>query len=91
MFGLTRSDANEMLLKLARMYHTIKGESKRKIISRKYSYHGFTKAALVLSQDFHVLHLGTTDPNLYFEVSPYDLNELEFIINEALKQFRFYS
>ena len=47
MFGLTGSDANETAFRLARMYHTIRGESKRtKIISRKYSYHGFTKAAL---------------------------------------------
>ena len=46
-FGLTGSDANETAFRIARMYHTIRGESKRiKIISRKYSYHGFTKAAL---------------------------------------------
>ena len=39
MFGLTGSDANETAFRLARMYHTIRGESKRtKIISRKYSY-----------------------------------------------------
>jgi adenosylmethionine-8-amino-7-oxononanoate aminotransferase len=86
-FGLTGSDANETAFRLARMYHTVRGEGKRKkIISRKYSYHGFTKAALSATR-IPLYHLWEQpDPNLYFEVPPYDLDELEdLIIREGPK------
>lgn len=86
-FGLTGSDANETAFRLARMYHTIRGEGKRiKIISRKYSYHGFTRAALGATR-IPLYHLWEQpDPSLYLEVSPYDLDELEdLIIKEGPK------
>ena len=79
----------ETAFRLARMYHTIRGESiKNKIISRKYSYRlSFTKAALGAFTRLPMYHIWEQpDPNLYFEVSPYDLNELEdLIINEGPK------
>ena len=80
-FGLTGSDANETAFRLARMFHTIRGENKRKkIISRKYSYHGFTKSA-VSATTLPLYHLWEKpDPNLYFEVPLYDADELEDLI-----------
>lgn len=44
------SEANETAIKLARMYHVVRGEKRKyKIISRGSSYHGATLGALALS------------------------------------------
>ncbi|MBW1641767.1 MAG: aspartate aminotransferase family protein [Deltaproteobacteria bacterium] len=46
MFTTGGSDANETAFRMARLYHAVCGEEKRqKILSRRWSYHGITRAA----------------------------------------------
>ena len=46
MFNLSGSEANEAAYKIARLYHAVRGEPQRqKILSRRWSFHGSTKAA----------------------------------------------
>ena len=69
------SEAVESALKLARQYHTARGEPQRqKVISRHYAYHGTTMGALgvtgveALAEPFHPLlpgHIHVANTNAY--------------------------
>jgi adenosylmethionine-8-amino-7-oxononanoate aminotransferase len=46
LFTTGGSDANETNFRIARLYHAVRGEPQRqKILSRRFSYHGITRAA----------------------------------------------
>jgi adenosylmethionine-8-amino-7-oxononanoate aminotransferase len=46
LFTTGGSDANETAFRLARLYHAVRGQPQRsKILSRRHSYHGITRAA----------------------------------------------
>jgi adenosylmethionine-8-amino-7-oxononanoate aminotransferase len=46
LFGTSGSEANEANFRIARLYHAVRGKpSKTRIVSRRWSYHGATRAA----------------------------------------------
>jgi adenosylmethionine-8-amino-7-oxononanoate aminotransferase len=71
LFTTGGSDANETNFRIARLYHAVRGEeSRQKIISRRWSYHGITRGAgsATMLPVYHVLskpdplHISTAMP-----------------------------
>ncbi|MCH6563989.1 MAG: aspartate aminotransferase family protein [Myxococcales bacterium] len=70
-FSSGGSDANETAFRIARMYHAVQGHpERRKILSRRHSYHGITRSAGSATRlpVYHImdepdpLHVATSSP-----------------------------
>lgn len=72
LFGTSGSEANETNFRLARLYHAVRGRpEKRRIVSRRWSYHGATRAAGSATgiSAYHVL--ADLDPDHLHVAPPY--------------------
>lgn len=89
------SDANETAFRTARLYHAVKGEEKRvKILSRRWAYHGITRAAGSATSIpvYHIfsqkdpLHIHTASPYCFRCEFDKELADCDYPCVEAVEQ-----
>lgn len=72
LFTTGGSDANETVFATARLYHALKGQTqRRKILSRRWAYHGITRAAGSATSLPVYHHLSPPDPLHIHVAAPY--------------------
>jgi L-2,4-diaminobutyrate transaminase len=72
LFGTSGSEANEAAFRLARLYHAVRGNpGKTRIVSRRWAYHGATRAAVSATGIAAYHALAETDPSHLHVAPPY--------------------
>ena len=72
LFGSSGSEANEAAFRLARLYHAVRGSpGKTRIVSRRWAYHGATRAAGSATGIAAYHALAETDPSHLHVAPPY--------------------
>jgi len=72
LFGTSGSDANEASFRMARLYHAVRGRpEKTRILSRRWGFHGATRAAVAATGIAAYHALGEQDPAHGHVAPPY--------------------
>lgn len=84
-FATSGSEANETMVKLAWMYHTVRGKpTKRKVIARNRAFHGSTiAAASMCGLEFMHREFGLPLPGFLHTTAPYPYRDMQEGEDEA--------
>ncbi|MFC7892604.1 daptide-type RiPP biosynthesis aminotransferase [Streptomyces sp. NPDC057381] len=82
LFSTSGGAANDLVMKVARHYHALRGQDRRKaVVGLRGSYHGLTYGGFALTGDNLGQQLYGVDQRLVRHVTPGDLDELRALLD----------